>query len=133
MIGNDYFSVGAFLPEGRVVQFGRECDCPLQRVLLLALLPSIMYKLMEVNKRRCPARKKSPGGGDKTLKLTCIRRMIYWVTQKIQQIYTENHATFPIRIWKITVQICGNFWVTQYRYIKFYVCQKYNLTICCFS
>ena len=26
---------------------------------------------------------------------------------------TANHATFPIRIRKITVQICGNFWVTQ--------------------
>ena len=39
---------------------------------------------------------------------------IYWVTQKLLQIYTANHATFPIRIRKITVQICGNFWVTQY-------------------
>ena len=28
--------------------------------------------------------------------------------------FTSNHATFPIRIRKITVQICGNFWVTQY-------------------
>ena len=33
--------------------------------------------------------------------------------QKLPQIYTENHATFPIPIRKITVQICGNFWVTQ--------------------
>ena len=39
---------------------------------------------------------------------------IHWVTQKLPQIYTANHATFPIRIRKITVQICGNFWVTQY-------------------
>ena len=38
----------------------------------------------------------------------------YWVTQKLLQIYTANHATFPIRIRKITVQICGNFLVTQY-------------------
>ena len=38
----------------------------------------------------------------------------YWVTQKLPQIYTANHATFPIRIRKITVQICGNFQVTQY-------------------
>ena len=38
----------------------------------------------------------------------------YWVTPKLPQIYTANHATFPIRIRKITVQICGNFWVTQY-------------------
>ena len=37
----------------------------------------------------------------------------YWVTQKLPQIYTANHATFPIRISKITVQIFGNFWVTQ--------------------
>ena len=37
----------------------------------------------------------------------------YWVTRKLLQIYTANHATFPIRIRKITVQICGNFWVTQ--------------------
>ena len=33
---------------------------------------------------------------------------------KLPQIYTANHATFPIQIRKITVQICGNFWVTQY-------------------
>ena len=39
--------------------------------------------------------------------------LIYWVTQKLPQIYTANHATFPIRMRKITVQICGNFWVTQ--------------------
>ena len=38
---------------------------------------------------------------------------LHWVTQKLPQIYTANHATFPIRIRKITVQICGNFWVTQ--------------------
>ena len=38
----------------------------------------------------------------------------YWVTQKVPQIYTANHATFPIRIRKITEQIYGNFWVTQY-------------------
>ena len=37
----------------------------------------------------------------------------YWVTQKLPQIYTANYATFPIRIRKITVQICGNFWVIQ--------------------
>ena len=34
---------------------------------------------------------------------------VYWVTQKLPQIYTANHATFPIRLRKITVQICGNF------------------------
>ena len=33
---------------------------------------------------------------------------------ELPQIYTAGHATFPIRIRKITVQICGNFWVTQY-------------------
>ena len=38
----------------------------------------------------------------------------YWVTQKLPQIYTKNHATFPIQKRKITVQICSNFWVTQY-------------------
>ena len=38
----------------------------------------------------------------------------YWMTQKLPQIYTANHATFQIQIRKITVQICGNFWVTQY-------------------
>ena len=37
------------------------------------------------------------------------------MTQKLPQIYTANHATFPIRIRKLTVQICGNFWVTQYK------------------
>ena len=36
------------------------------------------------------------------------------MTQKLPQIYTANHTTFPIRLRKITVQICGNFWVTQY-------------------
>ena len=44
----------------------------------------------------------------------CLRDSWYWVTQKLPQIYTANRATFPIRIRKITVQICGNFWVTQY-------------------
>ena len=37
----------------------------------------------------------------------------YWVTQKLPQIYTANYATFSIQIRKITVQICGNFWVIQ--------------------
>ena len=41
----------------------------------------------------------------------CIRW--YWVKQKLPQICTENHATFRIRIRIITVQICGNYWVTQ--------------------
>ena len=40
--------------------------------------------------------------------------LIYWVTQKLPHIYTANHATFLIQIRKIRVQICGNFWVTQY-------------------
>ena len=43
-----------------------------------------------------------------------IYHAIYWVTQKLPQTYTANDATFPIRLHKITVQICGNFWVTQY-------------------
>ena len=42
----------------------------------------------------------------------------YWVPQKLPQIYPENHATFPTRIRKITVQICRNFWVTQYNTFK---------------
>ena len=37
----------------------------------------------------------------------------YWVTQKLPQMYAANHATFPKHIRKITVQIRGNFWVTQ--------------------
>ena len=36
------------------------------------------------------------------------------MTQKLPQIYNANHATFPIRIRKMTVQIFDNFWVTQY-------------------
>ena len=44
---------------------------------------------------------------------------MYWVTQKLPQIYTANHATIPKRIREITAQICGNFWVTQYiRFVK---------------
>ena len=39
---------------------------------------------------------------------------VYWVTQQLPQIYTANHATFPKKIRKITVHICGNFWITQY-------------------
>ena len=39
---------------------------------------------------------------------------LYWVTQKLPQIYTANHATFPIRIRKTTVQIFGNIWATKY-------------------
>ena len=35
---------------------------------------------------------------------------------------SANHATFPKRIRKITVQICGNFWVTQYNYRGREVC-----------
>ena len=42
----------------------------------------------------------------------------YWVIQKLPQMYTSNHATFPIRIRKITVQICGNIWITQYNHIE---------------
>ena len=42
-----------------------------------------------------------------------VRSEISWVTQKLPQIYTSNHATFPIQIRKITVKIFGNFWVTQ--------------------
>ena len=38
----------------------------------------------------------------------------YCVTQKLPQICTANYATFSIRIHKITVQICGNFWGTFY-------------------
>ena len=34
----------------------------------------------------------------------------YCATQKLPQIFTANHGTFPIQIRKITVQICGNFW-----------------------
>ena len=45
--------------------------------------------------------------------------MRYWVTKKLLQIYTAKHATFPIRIRKITVQICGNFWFTQLSNIAF--------------
>ena len=33
------------------------------------------------------------------------RHWPYIVTQKLPQIYTANHATFPIRIRKMTVQI----------------------------
>ena len=39
-------------------------------------------------------------------------RNMYWV--KLLQIYTANHSSFPIQIRKITVQICGNFWVNRY-------------------
>ena len=42
----------------------------------------------------------------------------YKVTQRLQHIYTSNHATFQIRTRKITVQICVNFWVTQYIIIR---------------
>ena len=41
-------------------------------------------------------------------------KLRYWVTQKLPQIYTASHATFPIQTRKITLQIRGNFWVTQY-------------------
>ena len=42
---------------------------------------------------------------------------LYWVVHKLTQIHTANPATFQIQIRKITVQICGNFWVTQYVYV----------------
>ena len=47
-----------------------------------------------------------------------IQYSLYWVTQKLPQIYNANYATFPIQIRKYTVQICYNFWVTQYNSYK---------------
>ena len=44
--------------------------------------------------------------------------MMYWVTFKLPQIFTGNHATFQKQICKITVQIFGNFWVTQYLHLR---------------
>ena len=57
------------------------------------------------------------------LKSIILKKKIfsYWVVHKLPQIYTANHATFPIQILKITVQICGNFWVTQYAYINRFI------------
>ena len=37
----------------------------------------------------------------------------YRAFHKLTQIYTANHTTFPIRMYAITVQICGNFWSTK--------------------
>ena len=53
----------------------------------------------------------------KSLRSTGSAHLQYWVTQMLPQIYTANHATFPIQIRRITVQICGNFWVTQYIHV----------------
>ena len=39
------------------------------------------------------------------------------MVHKLPQIYTANHVTSPIQKRKITVQICDNFWVTQYSWI----------------
>jgi len=50
-----------------------------------------------------------------------------FLTQKLLHIYTANHATFPIQIRKITVQICGDFWVHSKNGIKRflpYICNK---------
>ena len=33
----------------------------------------------------------------------------YRAFHKLPQIYTANHATFPIQMYAITVWICGNF------------------------
>ena len=38
----------------------------------------------------------------------------YRAFHKLPQIYTANHATFPIQMYEIAVWICGNFWGTQY-------------------
>ena len=48
------------------------------------------------------------------IRIQAFKRCTYWVTQKLPQIYTAYHATFPIQLRKITVYICGNFWVSQY-------------------
>jgi len=40
----------------------------------------------------------------------------YAVTQKLPQIYTANHATFPIWIRKNSEHICGILWATQFGY-----------------
>ena len=39
---------------------------------------------------------------------------MYGVFHILPQIYTANHATFPIQMYAITVQIFGNFLGTQY-------------------
>ena len=45
---------------------------------------------------------------------TKLKRHKYWAVHICSQTYTENHATFPIQIDEITVQICGNFWGSKY-------------------
>ena len=55
-----------------------------------------------------------PSAYPATFHMPTKRDTQYWVTHKLSQKYTLNHATFPIRVRKMTVQICGNFWVTRY-------------------
>ena len=51
----------------------------------------------------------------------------YWVTHKLPQLYTANHATFQIRLRKITVQICGNLLVIQY-YVVLVTCRPHLIS-----
>ena len=44
----------------------------------------------------------------------------YYVFHILQQIYTINNATFPIQMYAITVQICGNFWGIKYIKIVYF-------------
>ena len=44
--------------------------------------------------------------------LKAVLNIEYWASHILAQIYTENHATFPMQIDEMTVQICGNFWGT---------------------
>ena len=90
------------------------------RLILLTLtpptpiLPLIEFTTLGEIKFGCIIKSKYP------LKLGTNRKDVskiasnYWGVHIFAQLYTENHATIPKQIHELTVQICGNFWVTQY-------------------
>ena len=57
------------------------------------------------------------------LSLSGFLKKRYSAVHIFAQIYTENPATFPTQIDKNTVQICGNFWATQYMKNRPAVCK----------
>ena len=54
--------------------------------------------------------------------------IIYGVFHILPQIYTANLATFPIHMYAITVQVCGNFGGTQYLpHVQTQPCSLFNV------
>ena len=82
-----------------------------EAIYLLCIKLNIFNKLFRISKKcRTKYTKKYEV---LAILLYILRLNTYWLVHKLPQIYTANQATFPIQMRKISVQICGNFRVTQ--------------------